>query len=226
MMEIPIRLNVTGQWIKTGGIVLVSSSVNIYSCSFVFSDDWNGYTKTAVFCLNDGTNFEVPILQDTCNIPWEALQEPGNLRIGVYGIMGSGENGQRYPTVWTNDIRVARGTPSCETSPPTLSAYEQFVQQVEDVSNQALEAAQEAKDAAASIKQYYIQSFTSQTGVTITAATHGCGETPWVDVYFLESGNYVKTFSYPANEYKVSINSAGDVNVTFYASSSGRIIIG
>lgn len=156
MMEIPIRLNVTGQWIKTGGIVLVSSSVNIYSCSFVFSDDWNGYTKTAVFCLNDGTNFEVPILQDTCNIPWEALQEPGNLRIGVYGIMGSCENGQRYPTVWTNDIRVSRGTPSCETNPPTLSAYEQFVQQVEDASNQALEAAQEAKDAAASIKQYKV----------------------------------------------------------------------
>lgn len=156
MMEIPIRLNVTGQWIKTGGIVLVSSSVNIYSCSFVFSDDWNGYTKTAVFCLNDGTNFEVPILQDVCNIPWEALQEPGNLRIGVYGIMGSCENGQRYPTVWTNDIRVARGTPSCETNPPTLSAYEQFVQQVEDASNQAVEAAQEAKDAAASIKQYKV----------------------------------------------------------------------
>ena len=156
MMEIPIRLNVTGQWIKTGGIVLVSSSVNIYSCSFVFSDDWNGYTKTAVFCLNDGTNFEVPILQDTCNIPWEALQEPGNLRIGVYGIMGSCENGQRYPTVWTNDIRVARGTPSCETNPPTPSAYEQFVQQVEDASNQAVEAAQEAKDAAASIKQYKV----------------------------------------------------------------------
>lgn len=156
MMEIPIRLNVTGQWIKTGGIVLVSSSVNIYSCSFVFSDDWNGYTKTAVFCLNDGTNFEVPILQDICNIPWEALQEPGNLRIGVYGIMGSCENGQRYPTVWTNDIRVARGTPSYETNPPTPSAYEQFVQQVEDASNQALEAAQEAKDAAASIKQYKV----------------------------------------------------------------------
>lgn len=156
MMEIPIRLNVTGQWIKTGGIVLVSSSVNIYSCSFVFSDDWNGYTKTAVFCLNDGTNFEVPILQDTCNIPWEALQEPGNLRIGVYGIMGSCENGQRYPTVWTNDIRVARGTPSGETNPPTPSAYEQFVQQVEDASNQAVEAAQEAKDAAASIKQYKV----------------------------------------------------------------------
>ena len=156
MMEIPIRLNVTGQWIKTGGIVLVSSSVNIYSCSFVFSDDWNGYTKTAVFCLNDGTNFEVPILQDTCNIPWEALQEPGNLRIGVYGIMGSCENGQRYPTVWTNDIRVARGTPSCETNPPTPSAYEQFVQQVEDASNQAIEASQEAKDAAASIKQYKV----------------------------------------------------------------------
>ena len=72
----------------------------------------------------------------------------------------------------------------------------------------------------------YVQAFASQTSVTITAATHGCGETPWVDVYFLESGNYVKTFSYPANGYKVSINSAGDVNVTFYASSSGRIIIG
>lgn len=156
MMEIPIRLNVTGQWIKTGGIVLVSSSVNIYSCSFVFSDDWSGYIKTAVFCLNDGTNFEVPILQDICNIPWEALQEPGNLRIGVYGIMGSCENGQRYPTVWTNDIRVARGTPSYETNPPTPSAYEQFVQQVEDASNQAVEAAQEAKDAAASIIQYKV----------------------------------------------------------------------
>lgn len=72
----------------------------------------------------------------------------------------------------------------------------------------------------------YVQAFTAQTTVTITAATHGCGETPWVDVYVLEGENYTKTLGYPTEGYKVTINATGDVTVTFTASTSGRIIIG
>lgn len=72
----------------------------------------------------------------------------------------------------------------------------------------------------------YVQAFTGQTTVTITAATHGCGETPWVDVYILEGENYTKTQGYPTEGYKITITATGDVTVTFTASTSGRIIIG
>ena len=72
----------------------------------------------------------------------------------------------------------------------------------------------------------FVQAFTVQTTVTITAATHGCGETPWVDVYILEGENYTKTQGYPTEGYKVTISATGDVTVTFTTSTSGRIIIG
>ena len=72
----------------------------------------------------------------------------------------------------------------------------------------------------------YIQTFSASTNLSITAATHGKGANPWVDIYFLEGSNYIKTINYPSSGYKVSINATGDVTITFDTSSSGRVIIG
>ena len=66
-MDIKVGLTVNGQWIKADTIMLVSSSVNIYHCSFDFSKEWEPYTKTAVFCLNSGDPIETPV--DNNNTP-------------------------------------------------------------------------------------------------------------------------------------------------------------
>lgn len=72
----------------------------------------------------------------------------------------------------------------------------------------------------------YVQTFTSQTSVSIPATTHGCGETPYVDVYFLEGSNYIKTLGYPTEGYKATIDAAGNVTLSFNVATSGRVIIG
>lgn len=156
-MDIIVGLQVTGQWIKSDGITFVSSSRSIYSCSFDFTEDWQEYTKTAVFRLNNGTPIEIPIANDTCRVPWEALQNPGVLRIGVYGISGQYPDSKRYPTVWSREIKVAEGTPEGDTGqPPSPSAYEQFVESVKDSADAAQQAAEEAKEAAETFKQYKV----------------------------------------------------------------------
>ena len=69
-MDIKVGLTVNGQWIKADTIMLVSSSVNIYHCSFDFSQEWEPYTKTAVFCLNSGEPIETPVDNNNeCVIP-------------------------------------------------------------------------------------------------------------------------------------------------------------
>lgn len=156
-MDIVVGLQVTGQWVKSDGITFVSSSCNIYSCSFDFSEDWQEYTKTAVFRLNDGTPIEIPVSDNACKIPWEALQNPGILRIGVYGLTGQYPDLKRYPTVWSREIKVAEGVPDGdEGQPPSPSAYEQFVEAVKESADIAQKAAEEAQEAAAGVHNYKV----------------------------------------------------------------------
>ena len=158
-MDIKVGLTVNGQWIKADTIMLVSSSVNIYHCSFDFSKEWEPYTKTAVFCLNSGEPIETPVDNNNeCVIPWECLENEGALFIGVYGVttQDDGEM-ERYPTVWTKEIRVAKGVPTgTNTNDPTPSQYEQFVMEVQDAAQQAQEAAEQAQEAASSIHNYKV----------------------------------------------------------------------
>ncbi len=59
-------------------------------CSFEFSDEWNGLTKTAVF-EGSGVTKDVILLESTVDVPPEVLAEAGGeLRIGVYGMDGDG----------------------------------------------------------------------------------------------------------------------------------------
>lgn len=161
-MVISVGLTVNGQWIETPAMSLVSNSKNIYKCVFTFSDDWNGYIKTAVFMLNSGDPMERPVTDNACVIPWEALQESGNLKIGVFGLSGSEPDITRYPTVWTQNIPVIAGVPDSDPGrTPSPSAYQQFVMSVQDSAKEAEKAATDAQDAAkqagdvlASVEEY------------------------------------------------------------------------
>lgn len=69
--------------------------------------------------------------------------------------------------------------------------------------------------------------WTSQA-ITVTAATHGCGTAPMVQVQVLNGSNYEVYYGYPSNGWKVSINSSGDVTLSVSASGlefSGRLVI-
>ena len=97
---------------------LTSGSINVNTMQFVFSEDWEGLTRTAVFRYGDKL---VSIFLDEggqCRIPGEVLEHPGrHLLAGVYGILGETVV---LPTVWADlgvvlerkargGIRTARG---------------------------------------------------------------------------------------------------------------------
>lgn len=153
-MNIVIDFVVNGQWIKSTIKSLVSNSVNVYTAKFSFTSEWNEYTtKSAVFMTNNGINIVQPIFDNECVIPWESINQDGNLKIGVFGVSGEGTNIVRYPTVWTQNIQILAGVKYAEKNPPTLSQYEQFVSRIHSDMENAKEYAISANLSASEAKQ-------------------------------------------------------------------------
>lgn len=104
---------------------------------FVFSDDWDGLSKTAVF--TDGVK-TVDVLPsgwdgDTVPIPHEILTTAGRtVRVGIYGTNASGVV---LPTVWVSLGKVQpaaepSGDPAAE---PTLPIWAQLQEIIGDLNN-------------------------------------------------------------------------------------------
>ena len=69
---------------------LATGNVNSLSVSFRFLGGWDDLTKTAIF-KNGGTSVSVLLNNDICAIPWEVLQESGELYVSVRGTTSGGE---------------------------------------------------------------------------------------------------------------------------------------
>lgn len=114
--------------------LVVSKSVGIYECEFVFDSSWDGWNKTAVF-EGSGVIKEHIIVNGKSPIPWEVLKEDGWLKVGVKGTQGEKEK----PTIWGNRLQVNLGTPSGESgTEPTPSIYAQILEvatNAEEVAN-------------------------------------------------------------------------------------------
>lgn len=74
------RLTVTEDTNTTAG------SMNYDGCEFSFDDEWEGFTKTAVFSINGSVYYKVTLENDSCIIPSPCLENEGILQIGVFGI--------------------------------------------------------------------------------------------------------------------------------------------
>lgn len=113
---------------------LVAGSVCVCGIEFNFDTSWDAYpSKTAVFKHSAGMEREVILIDDRCdNIPWEVLQCPGRLRVGVYG-----ENGESIrPTLWAAPLTVHPGATACEPSEePTPSKWQQILELLEQVAS-------------------------------------------------------------------------------------------
>lgn len=102
---------------------------------FVFSPEWDGLTKTAVFS-NGKTTVDVLAANwdgDTVPVPHEVLAVPGrHARVGVYG---ADESGVVLPTVWVSLGKVQPGAdPSGDASDdPSLPVWAQLQSQIGDL---------------------------------------------------------------------------------------------
>ena len=115
--------------------LLTAGMSKAVTVQFVFSPDWDGLTKTAVFS-NGKTTVDVLAANwdgDTVPVPHEVLAVPGrHARVGVYG---EDESGVVLPTVWVSLGKVQPGAdPSGDASTdPSLPVWAQLQKQIGDL---------------------------------------------------------------------------------------------
>ena len=115
--------------------LLTAGMSKAVTVQFVFSPDWDGLTKTAVFS-NGKTTVDVLAANwdgDTVPVPNEVLAVPGrHARVGVYG---ADESGVVLPTVWVSLGKVQPGAdPSGDASAdPSLPVWAQLQNQIGDL---------------------------------------------------------------------------------------------
>ena len=124
------------------GEQITSGSVNVYPVKFIFSSDWDGMDRVAVFRVGNERTSVLLTDEGECQIPWEAMQsndEGKHLYAGVYGTIG-GE--VVLPTVWTSLGTIREGTRLGGSAlPPTPNLIDQALQQVEAAAERAENAA-------------------------------------------------------------------------------------
>ncbi|MDO4815602.1 MAG: hypothetical protein Q4A83_03225 [Bacillota bacterium] len=69
---------------------LAAGNVNSLSVGFRFLDGWDRLAKTAIF-KNGSNSVSVLLDSDICPIPWEVLQEAGELYVSLRGTTSGGE---------------------------------------------------------------------------------------------------------------------------------------
>lgn len=115
--------------------LLTAGMSKAVTVQFVFSPEWDGLTKTAVFS-NGKTTVDVLAANwdgDTVPVPHEVLAVPGrHARVGVYG---AEESGVVLPTVWVCLGKVQPGAdPSGDASAdPSLPVWAQLQKQIGDL---------------------------------------------------------------------------------------------
>ena len=115
--------------------LLTAGMAKAVTVQFVFSPEWDGLTKTAVFS-NGKTTVDVLAANwdgDTVTVPHEVLAVPGHhARVGVYG---ADESGVVLPTVWVSLGKVQPGAdPSGDASAdPSLPVWAQLQSQIGDL---------------------------------------------------------------------------------------------
>ena len=115
--------------------LLTAGMAKAVTVEFVFSDDWSGLTKTAVFSAGRTT---VDVLESAWDgnkvvVPHEILADAGPIaRVGVYG---ANADGLILPTVW---VTLGKVMPAAEPSgdpgaDPTLPVWAQLQKQIGDL---------------------------------------------------------------------------------------------
>lgn len=115
--------------------LLTAGMAKAVTVEFVFSDDWSGLTKTAVFSAGRTT---VDVMESAWDgnkvvVPHEILADAGPIaRVGVYG---ANADGLILPTVW---VTLGKVMPAAEPSgdpgaDPTLPIWAQLQNQIGDL---------------------------------------------------------------------------------------------
>lgn len=118
-------------------VVIASGDVNSVQLKVAFDSVWNRFThKTAVFhTADDPTKYEALLIDNSCVVPWEVLQKPGTLFIGVVGV------DELDNDIFTSDTKtstlvkykIEQGAERANvTLTPSMDLYQQYLKAFSD----------------------------------------------------------------------------------------------
>lgn len=131
---------------------ITSGNVNYIELHFTFDSDWMSLSKTALFFNTDRAEQQQVLLTgDTCMIPHELTQQPGDVAFGLVGIAGDTRATTNIYTIKIKQGAYIEG----ETPPsPSVDIYQQIVNKMQAVldgtSTAAATATEKAQEAEAS----------------------------------------------------------------------------
>lgn len=126
------------------------------------SEDWANYVGKTVQFTRNGVTYSVTNISDGVEyaVPWEVLRGPGIMYLNAFAVMSTGKRAT------TNQIAVeiiesGLNEDSLAPSDPTPDIFQQYVEQVQNSSNQAVQSAIDAKQSAKDSLNY--KNLTQQT---------------------------------------------------------------
>lgn len=108
-------------------VLLTSGMVQAVQVRFCFSPEWEGLTRTAVFCAGPVSVSCLLDEENCCTVPWECLQTAGtHLMVGVYGTRAQEVV---LPTVECSLGLICTGVQPTENTPqePTPTLVQQLL---------------------------------------------------------------------------------------------------
>ena len=104
---------------------IASGGVNEDTLVVEFCPLWEGYDKTAVFYRTKDEVYHAPLDEEgKCTIPWEVMQTPGYLYLGVFGCK---DDITRTSLVARYAVKPGAITEETRPSEPTPNIYEQIL---------------------------------------------------------------------------------------------------
>ena len=143
-----LAFDVTGQSIRrTDNNVVAAGARNYPKAHFTLSPEWDGVKVAAQFIVCDKA-YAVWLDDDnTCTVPWEAIQKPGCVKVTVYG-------GDLITTNWAR-VHVQESGYGMEDCPsnPTPSLFADAIKRTEAAADRAEAAGLSPVDATADMTQ-------------------------------------------------------------------------
>lgn len=131
-MEYSIDIAVNEQSLTVEDILSVNGTVDIIRCNFTFNG-WDDFpARQAIFNSRiPSTNYVAAISNDTCLIPWEALQKAGEVKMAL---VGTNTDGQVQRTE-TKTVVIQRQTlqGGVNSIDPTPDQFAQFIEEVAEM---------------------------------------------------------------------------------------------
>lgn len=113
---------------------LYSGSADVHRCCFTFDENWDGFSRSAVFRVGDRAVTAVVDDEGVCTLPWELLTRANiglPIEVGVYGVSASAEV---LTSVWDQIGIVRDGTElGNDAREPGAGVYDQVMASVQRI---------------------------------------------------------------------------------------------